>query len=88
MIYNYSANNSLWVIVALVSFELTTVSAYVPNWITPKKSLLLRLLITAKAASLTNVICAPFMDPDKSISRITFLAPEVAATYHGLNRGS
>lgn len=62
--------------------------AVLPKLITPKKSLLLRVLMTAEAAFLAMVILAPDIDPDVSIIKITFLAPEVAVTYQGLNRGS
>ena len=65
-----------------------TVLAVLPKLITPKKSLLLRVLMTAEAAFLAMVILAPDIDPDVSIIKITFLAPEVAVTYQGLNRGS
>ena len=44
--------------------------------------------MTAEAAFLAMVILAPDIDPDVSIIKITFLAPEVAVTYQGLNRGS
>lgn len=55
---------------------------------TPKKSLLLRVLMTALAAFFAMVILAPVIEPDVSITKMTFLAPEVAVTYQGLNRGS
>lgn len=62
--------------------------AVLPKLITPKKSLLLRVLTTAFAALLAIVILSPFIDPEVSMIKITFLAPEVAVTYQGLNLGS
>ena len=54
----------------------------------PTKSELLRVFTTLQAASLASPIRLPLIEPDTSIIKITFLAPAVADTYHGLNLGS
>ena len=56
--------------------------------ITPTKSLLLNVFITAVAASFAIESRSPNIDPDVSIIIITFFAPDAAVTYHGLNLGS
>ncbi len=55
---------------------------------TPTKSLLLKVFITLFPASFATSRRVPDIDPDVSIIKITFFAPEVATTYHGLNLGS
>ena len=62
--------------------------ALVEKVTTPKKSLLLKVLTTLLAAYLAMFILLPSIDPDISISNITFLPPEVAVTYHGRYLGS
>lgn len=62
--------------------------AELPKLMTPTKSLLLRVLTTAVPAVFAILILSPDIEPDVSIMRITFLAPEVAVTYQGLNLGS
>lgn len=65
------------------------VQAQVLNYTAPTQSALLRVLTTSTAASMVRPIRLPsYMDPDVSIIRMTFLAPAVAATYQGLQRGS
>ena len=56
--------------------------------ITPTKSLLLRVFTTLFPASLAISNLLPDIDPEVSIIKMTFFAPEVAITYHGLNLGS
>lgn len=55
---------------------------------TPMKSLLLRVLMTLLAAALAMVILFPDIEPEISMIKIIFLAPEVAITYHGRYLGS
>ena len=52
------------------------------------KSLMLRVLITASAASLASFILKLAMEDDVSIIKIIFFAPDVAVVYQGLYLGS
>jgi hypothetical protein len=74
--------------VALVIFEFSMVEAEVAKFKIPTKSLLLRVFTTLIAASLARLIRSPSIEPDVSIIKIKFLAPEEAVTYQGLNLGS
>ena len=55
---------------------------------TPKKLLLLRVLITLIAAYLASRMVFPSIEVDTSIIKRTFFAPEIAAVYQGRNLGS
>ena len=55
---------------------------------TPKKLLLLRVLITLIAAYLTSRILFPSIEVETSMIKTTFFAPEIAAVYQGRNLGS
>ena len=58
------------------------------NSMTPTKSLLERVSMTAFAEFLAIYSLCPSIDPDLSIIMITFFPPELPATYQGLNLGS
>lgn len=74
--------------VARVILSVYTADTVLPKFSTPTKSLLPSVLMTLVAASLARVNRSPVMEPEVSIMRMTFLAPEVAVTYQGLNLGS
>lgn len=74
--------------VALVIFSVYTVLASLAKLSTPTKSELLKVLTTLIAASFAMSSRSPSIDPETSTNRMTFFAPDVAATYQGRNRGS
>ena len=73
---------------ALVILFEKTVLAVLPKFMTPRKSLLLKVLTTAVAAFFVIVIFSYVAELDVSMIRMTFLAPDIAVTYQGLNLGS
>ena len=70
--------NALLVYVALKSLSEKIVLAKLSKLTTPKKSLLPKVFTTALADSLARMILLPLIDPETSINKITFFAPEVA----------